>query len=174
MNRPARGTNWGLGVIDKIGEAQFFLHKLESTTSFTDSCYYASAFASACYSLTEFLEVRCARNAAQKTWWDKTRTQLKANAVYKYFSEARGGEVHQRDSIVSGVGFTLIETTDGRLETIDKVILENGGPSGGSDSPAAEARVYFAILLNTAREGFTQFGDAWGPTNALRDGLKKY
>src|SRR4051794_1166694 len=129
MNRPAKGTNWGLGVIDKLGEAQFFLHKIESTTSFTESCYYTSAFASACYSITEFLEARCARDSAQTIWWNTIRAQLKADAVYKYFSEARGAEIHQSDSIVAGVGFALVETADGRLETIDHVILKNGGPS---------------------------------------------
>jgi hypothetical protein len=174
MNRPATGTNWGLGVIDKVGEAQFFLQKLESTNSFTESCYYASAFASACYSITEFLEARCARDAGQKTWWKNTRSQLEADAVYKFFSEARSGEVHQGDGIVAGIGFALVQTADGDLETIDKVMLKDGGPSGGSESPAVEARKYFRILLNTAREGFRQFGAEWDPTEALRIALKEY
>jgi hypothetical protein len=69
MNRPGTDTNWGLGVIDKLGEALFFLRKLESTSDFVESGYYASAFASSCYSVCECLEARCARDLAQRAWW---------------------------------------------------------------------------------------------------------
>jgi hypothetical protein len=174
MNRRTADTNWGLGVIDKLGEARFFLRKMESTTSFTDSNYYASAFASACYSVTECLEARCAREPAQKAWWNNTRARLRADPVYKYFSAARGGDVHQGDSIVSGVGFSLVQTDDGQLATTEKVMLKNGGPEGATDSPAVEARAYLVSLLNAAREGFTQFGEKWDPSSALRDELSKF
>ena len=173
MNRPATDTNWALGVIDKLGEAQFFLRNLESTTSFTEACYYASAFASACYSVTQYLKAQCARETAQRAWWDQTHAQLAADPVYEFFSAGRGAEVHQGDSIVSGLECSLVETADGRLDTIDRVMLKDGGPAGASDSPAVEARKYFVILLGAAREGFTQFGNRWDPTEALRRDLRK-
>ena len=171
MNRPATGTNWALGVIDKLGEARFFLRKLESTTDFVESSYYASAFASACYSVGQYLEARCAREPAQKAWWDRTHARLLADPVYKYFSDARGAEVHQGDSIVSGLAFSLVETEDGQLVTHEKVMLKGGGPADASDSPAVEGRAYLVILLNAAREGFYQFGQDWDPSNALRNEL---
>lgn len=174
MNRPATGTNWGLGVIDKLGEARFFLRKLESTTIFTESCYYASAFASACYSVTEYLEARRARDLKQKSWWKNSCARLEADPVYKYFSSARGADVHQADSIVSGVGFALVMADDGGLVTREWVTLKDGGPKGTSDSPKVEALAYFELLLNTAREGFNEFGDSWDPTNALRSELSKF
>lgn len=174
MGRPATDTNWGLGVIDKLSEARFFLGKMESTTAFTESGYYASAFASACYSVTEYLEARCARDPKQKAWWRATQARLEVDPVYLFFSSARGADVHRVDSIVSGVGFALEVSDDGSLLKREWVILKEGGPKGKTDAPAAEALAYFNLLVDSARDGFKEFGDRWDPTNDLRNALQKF
>jgi hypothetical protein len=172
MNRSTTDMNWGLGVVDKLGEARFFLRKLHSTSDFVESGYYASAFASACYSVVQYLKARCARESAQKAWWVRIHARLETDPVFTYFAEARGAEVHQAESIVAGLSASIIESEDGRLVIHDKVLLKDDGPAGKSDSPAAESQTYFALLLDVAREGFNQFGEAWDPSRALREELE--
>lgn len=174
MNRRAAETNWGLGVIDKLGEARFFLRKMESTTAFTESNYYASAFASACYSVTEYLEARCARDPKQKKWWKMTLARLNTDPVYQYFSSARGADVHRADSIISGLGIALEISDDGGLVTRKWVTLKDGGPKGKSEAPVAEALAFFNLLLDSARDGFAKFGDSWDPTSDLREALGRF
>ncbi len=159
--------NYIVGVIDKLGEAGFFLEKLAQTGEFPESSYYASAFGSACYSLIECLKRRSRNPKEAQTWWQRTYELLKANPMHRYFHKIRNEDVHEGEGLVSGIEVEVMLKGD-QVSTVTRPTMRDDE----SYSPAAlatECRGYYLLLLKAVTDGYQQFGKNWDPDGDLSE-----
>ncbi len=88
------GYSFG-NVEEKLGEAEFFLHKIKTSKSFSiDGKYYFSAFMSAARSVTLAMQA-CLKNIADfEEWYAQVSKNLREDRLARYFLETRNSSVH--------------------------------------------------------------------------------
>lgn len=183
-------------LLDKIGEARFFLLKLESGPSSTEAGYagyYMSAISSACYSFLMHLEEQCKEQcreqglpekhsaeqckSEQHAWWARMNAALERNPAHVYFRRQRNRDIHgprtpaQRRAplpYVSGIEFSLaVSDQDDELFLSERpLVVKTKDYSPQSSAEACQD--YLDTLVPLAVDAYSAFSSTWDPEGRLK------
>ncbi len=150
-------------VEDKLFEAEFFLDRLRTSSRFSyGSRYYFSAFISASRSVTLALQTTMKDVEGFKEWYQEAQSNLKANALARFFVEIRNDSIHKGLNPLNQVSIDhLREDMFHQLHHRDRshvLILPNLQNDSTMLTDAVHvSTIYFVSLINVIFECYSEF-----------------